>query len=491
MNKPRAFLSYVRKDDKYALLSTFRERLSEEIRLQTGEDFSIFQDWKDIGWGQNWRKRIAESLDDAVFFIPILTPAYFNSGACREELTLFLEREKKLERDDLILAVYYVDCPVLNDAAKRAKDQLAELIASRNYVDWRELRFEPFTSPQIGKLLARMGRQVRDALEALGPVEVPVASVPPAAPEPRSVTAEGSAEPKGPREQPVATARELGLAERGPTAKKEVKTRIVDVGGDGQYTTISGAIRNADAGDRIVVRPGVYEEGLVMDKVLEIVGEGELGEVQVRASGKNALSFQATLGRVVNLSLRQMGGGKWFGADIAQGRLELEGCDISSESSACVAIHGSADPRLRRNRIHEAKQGSGVIVFENGQGTVEDNDIFGHRFSGVQIYDRGDPTLRHNRIRDGKQSGIFVSGSGRGTIEENEIIGNEFAGVTVEDGTPTVRRNTIKASGLAAISVYGNGGGIFEDNDLRDNKLGAWLISEDSIANVNREGNIE
>ena len=62
---PAAFMSYVRFDDAHddGQLSAFRERLAAEVRMQTGDEFPIFQDRNDIVWGQNWRKRIEETLD--------------------------------------------------------------------------------------------------------------------------------------------------------------------------------------------------------------------------------------------------------------------------------------------------------------------------------------------------------------------------------------------------------------------------------------------
>lgn len=485
MNKPRAFLSYVRADNKDGYLTTLQERLSEEIRLQTGEEFPIFQDWKDIGWGKNWRKEIRESLEDALFFIPILTPAYFKSGPCRDELMLFLEREKKLERDDLILTVYYVNCAALNDKVKRAKDELAEVIGSRNYVDWRELRFEPFTSPQIRRLLAQLGSQVCDALESLAPAEAQGAT----ASAPEVVSAVGEARTT----TPLASSRAEGTlgkieiagvtlhlepAERGPTTKNEPKIRIVDPNERGKFSTISAAIAKADPGDKIVVRPGVYEEGLVVDKSLEIVGEGKLGNVEVRASGQSALRFQTTLGRVVNLKLRQKGGEEWFCVDISQGRLELEGCDITSESLSCVAIHGGADPTLRRNRIHDGQSG-GVFFYDNGSGTLEDNDIFGNALAGVAITEGSSPTLRRNRIHDGKQGGVMVYKNGQGALEDNDIFGNTFSGVEIrEGGNPTLRRNRIHDGLVGGVLVGKNGQGMLEDNDILSNGLAGVEIKE-------------
>ena len=284
---------------------------------------------------------------------------------------------------------------------------------------------------------------------------------------------------------------ETARAPSGPSPKSELRTRVVDVLDRGDFSTITAAIEAAQPGDRILVRPGLYREGLVIDKALEIIGDGKRDDVVIEAKGKDVLLFQTTMGRVTNLTMRQTGGGKWYAVDITQGRLDLEDCDITSKSLACVAVHGGADPRLRRNRIHDGK-GAGVYVHENGQGTLEDNDIFGNALAGVEISNGGNPTLRGNRIHDGKQNGVYVQKNSQGTLEDNDIFGNEHAGVVIKDGSrPTLRRNRINKNGYEAIWIDEAGGGIFEDNDLRDNAKGAWDISDDCKPNVKATRNLE
>src|SRR3982751_4267728 len=97
---PIAFMSYVRLDDQdeNGRLTQFRERLSGEVRMQTGEAFDIFQDRNDIAWGQQWKERIDETLDAVTFLIPVITPTFFKSPACRNELERFLKREESLGR---------------------------------------------------------------------------------------------------------------------------------------------------------------------------------------------------------------------------------------------------------------------------------------------------------------------------------------------------------------------------------------------------------
>lgn len=529
-----AFMSYVRVDDQHenGRLTQFRERLGAEVRMQTGEDFPIFQDRNDILWGQNWQERIETSLDEVTFLIPIITPSFFKSPACRDELERFFEREKKLNRSDLILPVYYVETALMHDEAKRANDKLAQAIAARQYADWRELRFDPFTNPQVGKMMARLAVQIREALERDQPIKK------------AGVTGEminkaTSTAAELPLETPQVTESKstLGQFASQASAKNVPPTLVVDQLHRGNHVTITEAINAAKPGDRILVRPGFYQEGLIIDKPLEIVGDGGPGEVVIQAEGKDVILFKATMGRVANLTLRQMGGGEWFGVDITQGRLELEDCDIISQSLACIVIRGGADPRVRRNRIHDGKQ-SGIFVCENGQGTLEDNDIFGNTLFGVSIKEGGNPTLRRNRVHDGKGGGVRITLNGQGTLEDNDIFGNTHTGVAIKEGgnptlrrnrihdnkevgvfvyengqgvlddndifgntkagvliqegsNPTLRHNRINKNGYKAVWIKDGGAGTIEDNDLRDNGSGAWDISKDSEPKVKRARNLE
>jgi hypothetical protein len=142
-SKPFAFLSYSHDDDRAlgGAITKFREALATAVRTYIGEDeLQLFQDWAAIGWGEQWRQRIQEELNEVTFLIPILTPRFFNRTECREELALFLRREQTLGRTDLVLPVYFVEYDALEDEVKRRDDELAATMAERQWVDWRELR---------------------------------------------------------------------------------------------------------------------------------------------------------------------------------------------------------------------------------------------------------------------------------------------------------------------------------------------------------------
>lgn len=130
--QPKAFMSYARKDDKNleGYITKFRERLNAAVEFETGEEFDIYQDWKDIGWGQDWKEHIDNSLDEVIFLIPIITPKFLKSESCRDEMKHFISRENKLNRTDLILPVYFKECPEIEEKARNASDPVVESIKS-------------------------------------------------------------------------------------------------------------------------------------------------------------------------------------------------------------------------------------------------------------------------------------------------------------------------------------------------------------------------
>jgi TIR domain len=216
-------------------LSQLRQRLGAEVRAQTGQEFVIFQDRNDIGRGQNWQHRIEEALHAATLLLVIITPSLFRSPPCRTEFQKFLERERELRRSDLILPVYYISAREMDDRGMREADEMATVLASRQFADWRELRFEPFTSPLVRRAIAQLASGMRDTFWQ------PLAA--PAAPSAR------------PAKPPADPAEQTGTA--GPVLPKTE---------------------------------------LIVTKPLEILGDGPVSEIEIRARGADVLVFRATPG---------------------------------------------------------------------------------------------------------------------------------------------------------------------------------------------------
>ncbi|NJO06931.1 MAG: hypothetical protein HC876_16225 [Chloroflexaceae bacterium] len=148
---------------------------------------------------------------------------------------------------------------------------------------------------------------------------------------------------------------------------------------EGEFGTISEAIAAANPGDRIMVKPGTYEEALVIAKPgLEIIGDGGREHVIVEATQGHVISFRTTIGRVVGLTIRQLNTVNQAHCciDIGQGRLEVEDCDIINGATG-IRVADGAKPQILYNIIHSCYQG--IEVSSEGRGIFEGNKLYNNK----------------------------------------------------------------------------------------------------------------
>jgi len=171
MPQPLAFLSYTRKDDEFfgGYITEFRKMLENAVIVVTGDpSFQVFQDIEGLVIGEKWQKTIAEVIQSSSFFLPMLSPLFFNSKPCREETVQFLEHERVLKRDDLILPIYFLTTAKLEKEEEKAKDPLATEFAGRQLFDWRRQANVPLKEPTAREAMLALARAIERAIKRLG-----------------------------------------------------------------------------------------------------------------------------------------------------------------------------------------------------------------------------------------------------------------------------------------------------------------------------------
>ncbi|MEP6923645.1 MAG: pectinesterase family protein [Pyrinomonadaceae bacterium] len=311
---------------------------------------------------------------------------------------------------------------------------------------------------------------------------------------------------------------------------------IVSAVGDGDFVSISEAIKAARAGAQILVRPGLYEENIILDKKMEIAGDGAVQNIVVRSRDKSCVSMQTDRAIIRNLTLQCVAGNKGktvFGVDIANGEMTLQNCDVSSDSLACIAVRGqttnsfirdclihngsdsgiyffegatgtieeceiyqnkhsnvviaqNANPTFKNCRIFKGEN-AGFFVYQNGLGTIDDCDIYGHAAGEVVVSQGGSPVLRGCQIHDSNNAGVFVQNQGRALLEGCNIYGNLGAGVSFDGGSiGAINRCRINANGKVAVRVKGQSIVRVENSDLTGNRLAAWETEHGvTVENIN------
>lgn len=320
---------------------------------------------------------------------------------------------------------------------------------------------------------------------------------------------------------------------------------VIAPDGSADFTSINDAILHAPEGARLMIRPGIYTEGFVLNKQLEIVGDGALDKIIVRAQSSSVVTSHADAGTIRNLTLRgqSRAGGKngegFFAVDITRGRLLVEGCDISSDSLACIAIHNpNAAPVIRDCRIHHGVD-SGIYAFDGAGGSIEGCDIFenaninvalaagartnvtgchihhgrdagivvwnkascevmdceiyAHPKTNVGISDEAACVLRACRIHEGENTGVFVHRAGKALIESCDIYAHTESEIAVASRADVhLRESHIRRSNLHGVFVAGGGRVLIEHCDVLDNRVsgahvdaGGFLVARQSNFNGN------
>lgn len=351
--------------------------------------------------------------------------------------------------------------------------------------------------------------------------------------EARRIFAEIKSEGRQPDNRPPANSKPVNRARAATAAASSAAALVVSARGGERYRKIGDAVEDAPPGARIIVRPGLYRESLIIDKPVEIVGDGAVEQIIIESEGAPCLLLRAPSCALRGLSLRSRSGeaGGHFAVDISYGKPLMEGCDIAGESGGCVSIHGPATaPHIKRCKVHDGA-GYGIWVWDNASGTIEDCEIYNNIAAGVMLSGdtmeearrmaayvmRGDPeedlpgavfpggtragagantpagarpVILRCDIRDGLGHGVWVHYKGRGSVEHCRVSGNASAGVWVDQGSDSViRHSSINGNGWEGVRITGESAGVVEDCDLRENGGGAWAIEHGS--RVRASGNQE
>jgi hypothetical protein len=158
---------------------------------------------------------------------------------------------------------------------------------------------------------------------------------------------------------------------------------IVSKSFGGQFSTITDAIAAVKPHMKIIVRPGVYEEKITIDRPVEIVGDanGTGKEVAIETIGESCLVVE-TVATVRGFTLRSrpgIAGGllKFFKQrnlngepciDVSRGELQLEDCEVTSDAVAGAGVRGSDNKlNVRRCKIHSGNS-NGVWFLDHAEG---------------------------------------------------------------------------------------------------------------------------
>ncbi|RKT16547.1 parallel beta-helix repeat protein [Streptomyces sp. 1114.5] len=219
---------------------------------------------------------------------------------------------------------------------------------------------------------------------------------------------------------------------------------------DGRYRTIGDALAAARSGAVISVRPGRYEENLVINKLVTITAAEARGTVRITA--RRGCVVQVTAEAVQLTGLILQGQDEELPAiDVPRGQAAVQDCEVVGSSWTALLTRGDGTLAMRGCRVTNPA-GAGIVETSTGSSVIEDCVIEHLGSSAVVIGERANPLLRNCVLRDARGNGICANGEARGTFESCEVSVTDKPGIALEEHSTTrLLRTTVRDT---TIGVY-------------------------------------
>ncbi len=269
----------------------------------------------------------------------------------------------------------------------------------------------------------------------------------------------------------------IGLVMIGPEGGLKVSAVTIIVDDDGtpgvdcNYTTIQQAIDNATAGDTVYVKNGTYYENVVVNKTINLTGEGRENTIIYGNGTGNVINISADWVNVTGFSASGSGS-IWSDAGIkANGvaNFHLANNNLSSNNSIGIQFQGNYN--TIENNICNSNNFAGIWMSQSNYNVIENNTCENNG-QGFQLGGNFN-IIKKNIFRFNTGYGLFLNGGFNNSIYNNSLSFNghgiSFYG-TDTNYNNSIFNNTVISNtyGISMTKAYQNS---FIDNNISMNKV--------------------
>ncbi|MEX0999534.1 MAG: nitrous oxide reductase family maturation protein NosD [Thermodesulfobacteriota bacterium] len=250
----------------------------------------------------------------------------------------------------------------------------------------------------------------------------------------------------------------------------------------GPFTSISLALLSAKSGDTIEVNSGTYNEHIIVDKTLNLVG---VNEPNIDGGGKGTVVLIKAPG-VIFKGFHVSGSGESLTLEDAGIVLDSAQGSIIEDNRLHDVLFGiylkNSSATLIRNNIIVGKdlpipvRGDGIRLWYSSGTKIIDNTITGAR--DLVMWWSGDTLIKGNKIEKGRY-GLHYMYSDNNVFEDNLFIDNYVGGFLMYSSNIKFNYN-IFARNQGPATGYGIGfkdldNIVSKDNLFIDNRIGIYM----------------
>ena len=259
------------------------------------------------------------------------------------------------------------------------------------------------------------------------------------------------------------------------------RTYIVDDSGFANFNTIQEAVVAASNGDTIYIKPGEYNEEVILNKSLTLMPlTGENEPIILKGDGglKTGITITADGCSLQGLTMQDFTGPAIY---VQSSRNSIKE-NVLKNANPAILVRGSHENTISENTIMDS-QGA-VALWENSTKTlVSENDILGCNVS-IVVREAAKNKIINNKISDAYW-GIWLDHAENCQIESNDIQSKRYGMWVLNSSYVNISQNKVSirssASGIAqGINLANASGTILQGNVINDATFGLLILSSNN-----------
>ncbi len=237
----------------------------------------------------------------------------------------------------------------------------------------------------------------------------------------------------------------------------------VDDNGGANYATIQQAIDNASDGDTVFVFNGIYYENVVVNKIINLIGEDKNTTI---IDGNGTGDVVNVTADWVNISEFNIINGS-NGIFISSGNNTISNCNISNNSNSGIMLNHSNNNTIVDNDI--SSNGVGIRVSNSSSNNISNCSIFDNMDDGINLTNSANNTLINNLLWRNADGMMIFSSSDNNEIINNNISNNGFGLYLYYAEENEIFRNNISSNADDGISITYSSFNIISENNIISN----------------------
>ncbi len=236
--------------------------------------------------------------------------------------------------------------------------------------------------------------------------------------------------------------------------------------------SIQEMIDKANPGDTIIVPCGFYEEKIVINKSLTIIGEDKKNTIICGCYNDNENQIVLICAENVTISNLTFTSHGYLGSTI-ETWFASSGITVKFSNNCCI----------NNNEFFELggwRGGWNILALKSNSLSIFDNNIFGKTGKGIIIDSCDNSIVRNNLIKYNKKYGIWISSSSNTNVSFNQIINNKFGLILNKADENTIYANTFKNNNKKGLCIKES-----NYNTISHNNFIKHIIDDGKTANIN------